>query len=1367
MSNDFSAGPRLTDDPTGDPKRQAIASLRGYAYQLYASALAWVDLRQGQQLYLEVAEDYATLANQVLRGVQVKDTAPSGAITINTVDVRQAIDAFVDLCERNPNVAVTLRYLTTSEIGTERSLDDRIAGESVLAYWARAAVSAEVAPLRAALLRADLSFRVRTFIEARSDEELREHLLKRIQWDCGRPELGAIKADLDALLVEFGSERFQLAPSECFALPSTVLTKIFDTVVGPVPRRLIGADLLKLCEQHTRMSVSKAAFNNVIQRLSEQPAGTFFSGMPTQNLLEAEADLSLPGGLALREDLVSFASGKLLNERILFFTGGTGVGKTIVARLVARSTGKPWYVLDVRDTTANECARRLQSALGQISDTLPGGLILDDLNDVENHATAQALLRLIRSLRRQGVFCLVTTYRTPPVELLDQLGAGPEAVIPVPHLDESEVGKLVKAAGGDQDVWKRPVYMYGGMGHPQLVRALLAGLRARGWPRTELATLSSAAGSNPDVEAARSAVRRRLTEVLQDEPRRLLYRVSLLIGRFSRSLAVHLATIAPQLDVPGERLDILVGPWIDALSNGQLRNSPLVANVGRDTLAPDEQVSVRRVAVQQLTSGNGLDVRQADAVFVYALEGRLQSELLKFSMAVIAIRERECRRLAAWLPGLRGMSTDFEVFPDSPILSVVLRLAQLLLVAQTNDACGVRSVWQALERLLRQTRQRPFDTKLEYIALFKVLISTSLAGVLPNWFGALRRLDELTESSRELRLIVDNAESSAPQQNGRKVSLIGSLFILHATNAQTVNDQVQLFNALDLLDRPSRERYLGEASQMPSDYALLVNASWISEAKSESLDWSGAAASYAVMASQAGRWGYPQLALRCYVAQAIMLDDYGAQEQAALDVLARAEQETGADPVISRARAKIHFRHRRHEDALASFAEEAVGFAQGDPVERAYLCREMGISAAETGDWTSATVWFGRSREAASKALSKTMRPMEIGLHADEALAAYRSGETARAVSMYAEVLALLGTLDGDASTKAEYCKRVVRHGLLWMFGQTTGHALEVDGTPPVMVPGMCSNPEPPESIRNLPCASMDVAWHLQAVIEGRHLGVATADANLIRRLNGKAVPSLEITTRHELVACALARMDIDGFMGQFNPWTASLAYLAEHSEELRKGDVIHPAYGTIPPAGVTQLDAPPIQRQIEDAILTFGMFAAMNRRRDALAELSRLLVGTSGTDAGRELIAIMLNDGGTVEHVRIFVCRAVHTVITHDALTPDQLFGVTLRFVQAVRQSSFSVVVLRAFVPWARAAWHRAIENRFSIRNPKITIPSIEAALAVDRLELATVAEILLAAEGAVSVRMAPELREMLRLLAKGACLDAAPTVSQKENLP
>ena len=89
--------------PVGDPSAQAIASLRGYAYQLYASGLAWLDLHPGQELFLEVAQDYAVATEEALRGVQVKDT--TAKVTINSEDVRDTLDGFVDLVERNPGRA--------------------------------------------------------------------------------------------------------------------------------------------------------------------------------------------------------------------------------------------------------------------------------------------------------------------------------------------------------------------------------------------------------------------------------------------------------------------------------------------------------------------------------------------------------------------------------------------------------------------------------------------------------------------------------------------------------------------------------------------------------------------------------------------------------------------------------------------------------------------------------------------------------------------------------------------------------------------------------------------------------------------------------------------------------------------------------------------------------------------------------------------------------------------------------------------------------------------------------------------------------------------------------------------------------------
>ena len=97
MANDpNSAGPftpgtsAIDTPPVGDVERQAVASLRGYAYQVAAAALAWLDVHDNGRIYLEVAEDYATVAQQALDATQVKDTVNSGSVTLNTEAVRDA-----------------------------------------------------------------------------------------------------------------------------------------------------------------------------------------------------------------------------------------------------------------------------------------------------------------------------------------------------------------------------------------------------------------------------------------------------------------------------------------------------------------------------------------------------------------------------------------------------------------------------------------------------------------------------------------------------------------------------------------------------------------------------------------------------------------------------------------------------------------------------------------------------------------------------------------------------------------------------------------------------------------------------------------------------------------------------------------------------------------------------------------------------------------------------------------------------------------------------------------------------------------------------------------------------------------------------
>jgi hypothetical protein len=92
-----------TSGVSGDPTRQAVGALRGYAYQIYVSAIAWLQLRENQELYLEVAEDYAVAANGALIAVQVKDTAASGSVTLGSSQAAALLDSLVQLKQRNPD----------------------------------------------------------------------------------------------------------------------------------------------------------------------------------------------------------------------------------------------------------------------------------------------------------------------------------------------------------------------------------------------------------------------------------------------------------------------------------------------------------------------------------------------------------------------------------------------------------------------------------------------------------------------------------------------------------------------------------------------------------------------------------------------------------------------------------------------------------------------------------------------------------------------------------------------------------------------------------------------------------------------------------------------------------------------------------------------------------------------------------------------------------------------------------------------------------------------------------------------------------------------------------------------------------------
>lgn len=1315
----FTAGESLSAID-GDPSRQAVASLRGYAYQLYASSIAWVALQSGEELLLEVAEDYATLVGNVLNGVQVKDTARSSSLTINNEDVQVALDGFVDLVERNPTREVHLRYLTTSEIGVEREKADRAAGEGVLSYWRKAAAMADVSPLRSALMASSISGRVKRFISSRTDEQLRNDLLRRIHWDTGSLPLEDLERELAASLVEFASDRFRASPRDCDALPGIVVSHLLKAIVKPASsRRLRQADLLSLCEHVTKMTLAKSSIESLIAQLSTS-SGAGHINIGVRSSLEVEASYPTLNNVLPRPNVTGPISAVLKSSGAVFVVGGSGLGKTTNARNVARMLGGTWLVLPLAEHSAQETEHILASALAQCLQRDFSGLIVDDINEIENSTVSRRFSQLLTAIRRRDAVCIATAYREPTTSSLDACGLTFEQVVRVPNLDEDEVAQLVSIAGGDVGRSARLVFLLSSMGHPQLAKAVIASARRSGWSSLEGETISIKE-VQADVDSERRRLRTTLVGRLDENRRRLLLRTSLLHGRFPRELGCAVGEVEPSLPFPGELLNSLIGPWIDEVGGGRLRVSPLVGGAGAEDLSTNEQRATHAEVARWLSpTGNTLDAAEANALFFHSTMGEVEQPLTKIALAVIAEGDAQLKAIAAVLPLLLYAATDSLIFAKNPHLSKMLRLAQLLLASEAKMPDFALSIWSALTHEIDTGEQTRGDRGFEMLALSKVLISQSLASVLPRPVLLLQRLLDLSQSDTTFPSLMEHLGNAQGNVDGWEAPAISFLFVNIAMAIGSVERQRQLFADLDGLAPHYRETFLPKADLEQGWIQTTVNAAWLAETKAGTLKAEDAAATFEALEACCIRWHRIDIAVHFRVARAVMHDEYANAPEQAERVLVDAEHAFGPNSVIVRAKVRLRFRHKRYQDVLSELERGPEAALDADPLERALLFREVGISAAGTGDWLGAADWFTRAYESILIGSASSLPHMRIGLRADAALAAFKGGDRQSCIAEYAETLMELSTLDSDDSLSAAYCKRVVRHGLLWLYAEAMGYpnGMEIDNQPPYMVAGMCSNLQPSEAIREQQLAHIDTAWYLLAVVEARYLGNAVAEANLHARLCGREVPALSLTCTSSFLECAVRRRSPLEFVQALRPWMNCLAYVAANFDSLKQWNLSAPDYATVRDATESALEQDQIQSRLSQAVLALGVLCAIEKDANPLLELANSLRTQPGCKSATDLFGRMLSaPDSDDESKQDYVASAIRLAIERPELSPNEIYTTTLRFLQACDGNSFKGAFESAFVSWAKLQWSRLANQRFALKSPAVVVPAIEVALRYEGL--------------------------------------------------
>ena len=1356
----FNSGDSHGFVPQADTARQAVHVLRGYAYQCLAAALEWVDISDNGRLYLEVAEDYAILADNALRATQVKDTKESGAVTLNSAGVRKAITAFVDLVEKNPEIDIDLHYMTTSEIGKEQTHADRPAGKAGLIYWKKVAAGADVRPLRAILECGNFGKTVSSYCEAREDTDLRDSLIRKIHWNCGKPDFATLRKELESRLVVIGQDLFHLPPEEARRLVNHLVYRVLETsIIDDSERRVLTrADFYELVSTETRISVPRT----FLASLPVQFASAFNHSFGEQGSVGetgsvGHTDLFINGHtlpvlrqMIPRPDVENSAGIVLKEHGICVLVGGSGVGKSVVARRIADQRSNAFFIVDCRDMKAVEARTRLNSVFSRIGGLPASTLILEDLSHLDDRNITLALGQVVESVQRRGRELLVTCHRRPSLSTLSAIGLNQACVVNCPYFTEEEVRELVDACGGNPDNWGRIAYLVGHEGLPQLTHAFVVGMSGRGWPIEEYSNVIYSGLSSEDTDAVRSSIRLSLARDLSDETRNLLYRLSFVVGHFKKSLALSIASISPEVSRAGECMDLLVGPWIEASGKDRYRISPLASGIGREMLTLEEQKRIHKTIVEECFKQGEIDAFDVNTITMHALSAEWAAGLSLIADMVLSTDSRTLAGLAEHAVLIRFFRTDCPIYPNDWFASTILRLAQFTLAVVNEEQSDISGIVVALFNEIDTLPSGELKDNLEALAVLNVIVTLGIANQVDHWVRLLTRSISIVEQNEIVRGIVAGFEGVTAEDNS---IFFGQMFCVGISNLTSVERLENIIEQLDGIDNRSRALLLTPIDMGSSDYSVFVNTPWATERHSEDFDAADAEVRYARMAEKTLSWSIRSLTAQCWVARSIILNEYLNDKEKALSVLGEAVELLGQDPILGRARATVHWHQGEHEIALEIYRGIVEYIGQDSPIERTFALREAAISAAKCNEWLLAEKWFLDGHRAAACLDSNDMFAMAIGLGADAAAAALRAGDAGRALTEFAKSVDALTNLEPDDSLAAAYCHRVIRHAILWVYSRIEGTPVEVSGQTIKLEPGTCSNPDPLPAIRELPLGHIDGTWYFLAESEVSANVDVGINSSLNKRLTEGMIPQLELGLRIKFIQKDISSLNAAGFAEHFTKFIETTVHYSKNRQHLKSTfDVVVPTRENIPTLDSYISDEPMVEQVARDAVLGYGIHTIMVGQPTAISELEVALVEFFGNSFPGKSVFDYWSDGllSLTEQDQA-VAEIIKNYLRNSHFAPRDFYLTGLRFFEWINQSRFRDSLIPLLAIWQRSGWDRILkQGRFQIYNPSITVPPVAECLKDSGNDSSFVAELLLVSSDAAGVRLSSVYRSNLIAMKK-----------------
>jgi hypothetical protein len=1304
--------------PLGDPAREAIASLRGYVYQIYQSALAWTEIKSDEFLYLEVAEDFAVVATNALQAVQVKETA--SRVTINSDDVVASIDRFILLQENNPSLNVSLRHLTTSVIGKEKSPENRIGETPTLIAWRNLAKAGDLSDLRRVLENSKLSDKSKKHIANLNDSDLREKFLKKIHFDCGAPDSSLLERLIISRISKLIRERDGVHSQAVNCTTNILLFLLKLSTNKNRNDRFVDRPALEEClEAATQITLNRAQFDAHSRLIGKAlsaslSAVTDFSG-PQSIKPSPVSNVPLPKALASRSEEL----GKLLQslERIgiCWISGAAGMGKTIAARVVAHRNEGVWASINLRAQAGEQAAFTLAEVANEMPNYGLRGLIVDDLDCSLESSVLDNLHYLFCSASRTDLLLVVTSANPPTSEFLFASGLGADINTSLTEFTKKDIKEILEKIGVGSENWTNYTHLASGGGHPQLAIAFIQSMAATGWNPNEFLTLNALFTGSPAVNDVRKRTRERLLRDLPETARRLIERLSLKVGGFSRELAIDLGKVAPSIQDAGIVLESLTGSWIDQHEGERFSLSPLLSDYAAKTLTTDEKETIQSAIADSLTKGRRLDVIDMNSALLAALHSRNKVVILKLCMAVLGSDNDEIQILAPHLSIFRLFRTDITAYPSDAATSHIFRGVQLLLLTQESDP------FSKLEDALRCFSEEGDNVENEAMRVTtnlmvysKLLLQTSKAELGVNFVGVIRKLDQILQN--ENRALPDEAQEVLGDLQKKETSLIGFMFLNQVHQLSKIEDLSTVFDFLDSSSPDLRSRLLAPFAGDDFEIDMLVTGAWLSEHDSNTIAPHVHSAIFSQLEKQAVGWNHANLAVCCRKYQAIILDEYGDNKESALALLDDGLTIYGAtNSELVRAKAKILYRAEDHEGSLALSKALIEGDAPLSEVEKAFLGREAAISAEKQGDFETARRYYLYGSDASNKSNLPDMAAMRVGLLADAALASWHDGDRLTCLQEFVAVLRELNQFAPDETLRTAHCHAVTRHVLLWLDQDTTGQVrLQEDDQKARIYPGCVSNPAPHPEIRDRFDSPIEMAWYMLARVENH----ASLDAGITENLE-LLLPNGPVLEGQMLLSSAkmhksMTRLDVILFIDALKDTISSLTYTRASGKRSGGFDIMNVTFGTFPEATKEQ------QEELIDLTEKYVLlFLAMCILKEDLASFEDALpeLHSASGFVLRPALMEQLEKGGSIEDYNQAFAQLVRVhasgLSESRLVSPAKVFELAFKVLQLASITSNYRLFAENLLSWLEKRWAIVLERqRFLLTNPSLHEDQVKKAI-------------------------------------------------------